>query len=608
MAQQPTRPQSEAESAPATSPLTPRQQRVNRMMGNLERMLLSLARTLEKTEPERAERLVKAFQQSKELLIEQRMEEIVRLLETARLDSASDEQKKIIQDLSQLIELLLEEGIDPETLEEEIERLTRWRELIQKLVKEEEGHLRESDKIANKDETLADLERQIEAVKELIRRQEQVIHKTAAAAEQDTEQLAKLAGDQGTIRNDTQSLADEIASAGRPSGSSQGDSPSGGQAESDESPEGEAQTSEPGERPLREAAGHQQSAEKQLRQSDRQAAQGEEQESLEDLKTALAELEKERDRLRSPPAEVFPQLAENQDVTAQKTGQLSDEMAKASQAAGQSGGGQSGGAKCGQEQVASAGQCMQQASGQLQNQQAGAASKEQDKAIRELKKALEEIQQRLAELGEQMQEEMLVQLEDIFREMLDRQHKASADTVTLDGKERDADGTLRRAERLALKKLAQEERKLAEMAQQAYDLLVEDGTSIVFPPVVEDLRDGLETIAKLLDDQRTDDYTQTLQKEIETTLEELIDALQKIAGGGGGGGGGSCQGRPPLVTSTAELKLLRALQLRVNRRTKAFDKARPAELDDVMRTEITGIAKLQGEISHMVDRILERMQ
>ena len=34
-----------------------------------------------------------------------------------------------------------------------------------------------------------------------------------------------------------------------------------------------------------------------------------------------------------------------------------------------------------------------------------------------------------------------------------------------------------------------------------------------------------------------------------------------------------------MVTSTAELKLLRALQRRVNRRTEAFDKARPEELD-----------------------------
>jgi hypothetical protein len=63
-----------------------------------------------------------------------------------------------------------------------------------------------------------------------------------------------------------------------------------------------------------------------------------------------------------------------------------------------------------------------------------------------------------------------------------------------------------------------------------------------------------------------------------------------------------------LVSSAAELKLLRALQLRVNRRTKAFDKARPEELDEVMKTEMVGIAELQGEVSQMVDRILERMR
>jgi len=609
-AQQGTNGDGEPDGDQAVSPLTPRQQRVNRMMRSLESKFLSLAQTLEKTEPERAERLVKAFQQSKELLIEKRMAAIVQMLDLAKLDSASDEQAKIIEDLSQLIRLLLDDDIDPDKLKEEIEKLKRWREMIQQLVKEEKKHLRDSDKVANKDETLAELERQIKAVKELIRREEQLIRRTADAADGDAQQLGKLAGDQDGVRKDTQSLADDIAAAGGQSGDSQTGSKAGGQADPSGDSQGGSQSSEPGEQPLREAAGHQQSAEQQLQGNRRQAAQGEEEKSLAELKKALEELQKERDRIQSPSSEIFPKLADKQDATTDKTEQLSSEMAKASQSDGQSGGGQSGdgqssGGQPGQKQVANAGQCMQQASSELQNQQAGSASQQQDEAIQELQKALEDIEQRLAELGEQMQDEVLVQLEDIFREMLDRQRDASAGTIKLDAKERDADGTLRRADRLALKKIAQEERELADMAQQAYDLLVEDGTSIVFPTVVADLRDSLQALTKLLDDQRTNDYTQTRQKEIEATLEELIDALQKIAGGGGGGGGGG--GQPPLVTFTAELKLLRALQLRVNRRTKTLDKARPEKLDEVMEAEVAGIAELQAEISDMVEQILQRL-
>ncbi len=604
----------ESEAAGPACPLTPRQERVNRMMGTLERMLLSLARSLEETEPARAERLVEAFQQSKELLIEKRMAEIVRLLEQARLDGAAEEQEKILGDLRALVELLLDEGVDPDELREEIERLRRWREAIERLVEEEEKHLRESRKVADKDETLAELEPRIKAVERLLQREESLVRNTAAAPDDEAEQLDKLAADQAGIRNDTQSLADEIGSASAAPGGSPNASQQGGRpGEDNQPPQGDAPaadkkdappgapSAEPGEGPLRASAAHQQSAEKQLEGRNRQAAQGDEEEAAGELRRALAELRKERDRLQGPPEKVFPPLAKDQDATAQKTGQLRDEMAKSSKSGASSGGGQ-----CGQKQVAGACQCMQQASGQLKKQQPRLASKEQDKAVDELNRALDEIDERLAELAEKMKDEVLVRLEDIFREMLDRQRAASGTTVELHGK-RDADGKLRRADRLALSKLAEEQRDLAEMAREAYDLLIEDATSIVFPTVVEDMRDGLHAVAKLLDGRRTGEYTQTRQKEIETTLEELIDALQKASGGGGGGGGGNCQGRPPLVTPLAELKLLRALQLRVNRRTKAFDKARPAKLDDVMQAEIANIAELQGEVSEMVERIVERM-
>jgi len=604
-AQRGTGSNAQPEGGGAMSPLAPRQQRVNRMMGDMERMFVSLAQTLEETEPDRANRLLRAFQQSKELLFAQRMEKIVHLLNSASLDTASDEQQKIIEDLGKLMGVLMDD-VDSGKLEKKIEKLERWRGVVQQLLKEEKKHLRDSERLGNKDKTLADLEHQIKAVKELIRRQEQLISKTA---DLDPPPMHKLGSVQGVIRQDTLSLAEQIAAAGAHSDSPQTGSQTGSQPQTGVGSSSGSRSSEPGEQPLREAAGHQQSAERQLQDSNPQAAQTEEEKSVDDLKKALAELEKERERLQSPPSEVFPEIADKQDVTAKAAEQLGGEMAGASKSGNQSGGGQ----PC-QQQVANASQCMRQASGQLRNRQPGPASKEQGKAIAKLERALGEIERQLAGLGEQMQDELLIQLEEIFREMLDQQRQASAGTIKLDERERESDGNLRRADRLALKKLAQEERELAEMAQHALDLLTEDGTSIVFPAVVADLRDNLQTVAELFDDQRTNDYTRSLQKEIETTLEELIDALQKGAGGGGKGGekggkkGGGSGCSPPLVSNTAELKLLRALQLRVNRRTKAFDKARPERLDEVMKTDIGNITGLQGEISHMVERIIERTQ
>ena len=620
--------------------LSIRQQRVNRMMQSLERLFLTMAQTLEKTEPERAERLVKAFQQSKELLIERRMQEIVRLLDLTKLNNASEEQDKLLVDLRKLVATLLDDDIDADKLREEMERLKRWRDIIQKLAKEEKQQKRQTDKVANKDKSLADLERQIKAVEKLIQREQKLVDKTSKADAKDSQGLDSLSTEQQGIRTDTESLANEIAGKigqtgdnpssqtaadggsqdGEQSGSqgnsqnsnqdgSQADSQGGSQNGFQSGQQSDSQNSEPGEQPLRKAADHQESAEENLKKQKPKTAQGNEEKSVDELKKALDELKRERDRLESLSKKDFDQMADKQDRTADKTDQLNQEMAKASQSGGsQSSSSNSGGQQPGQQSVANACQCMQQASGNLKNQQAGNASPQQQKAIDELNKALDEIQGRLAELQDQLDDEKLVRLEDIFLQMLERQQQASAGTIDLDRKKKETQGKLRRADRLALKKLAVEERELALMAQQALDLLIEDGTSIVFPKVVEDLRDILNTVGKLLDEQRTDDYTRTLQKEVETTLEELIEALQKAmksGGGGGGGGGGNCP--PPLLPNTAELKLLRALQLRVNRRTKSFDKARPeGELDEVMKSEIAKITALQAEIANMVKQILDR--
>ena len=151
---------------------------------------------------------------------------------------------------------------------------------------------------------------------------------------------------------------------------------------------------------------------------------------------------------------------------------------------------------------------------------------------------------------------------------------------------------------------------LAGKAQQALDVILDDGTSVVFPDVVEQLRDDLITAGNLLaDNSRTDHYTATLQKEIETTLEELIEALQQAQqqkqGSGGGGGGG---GQEPLLPNSAELKLLRSAKLRINRRTTALDQSRPqgGPIDAVLKDETRRIAERQSEIAEMTVRILER--
>ena len=612
VAQQPADSPANDEGKALASGLGVRQLRVKQMMLDLDRKFKSLAQTLGNTEPERAERLIKALRQSKEMLIEQRMDHVVRALDDWQLDAATDEQRQIITDLKQLIEVLLEEEGIWEKVQKEIELLEQWRDQIKQLLGEQRKQHRESQKIDQRDKTLAELGKQIKALEMLIKEQEAVIRNTEQVRAEGIQGLGRVADQQREVRHQTQSLADEIRAGyfdgAQPPADSRGDRGAGARHAQRGS-----QSPEAGQQSLDKAVDHQRSAEQQLGQGRGKAGQQAEENALAELNKALDQLRRERSRITSLPPEIFDQLADAQDETENKTGQLGDQMAEASgSGSSQPGGGGASGGQPGsqppQQQVQSAQKSMQQASRGLKRHQPGSASGDQAKAINQLEEALEEIEDRLRQLREEMQMERLARLEARFREMLARQEKVTRATLELH-KKKTAAGPVPRADRLALGKLAEEERVLSHQAQQALEIIIEDGTSVVFPAIVEQLRDDLRSVAGLLAARRTGSYTQNLQIEIEQTLKELIEALQQaqeLKQQGGGGGGGGDEQDEPLLPNSAELKLLRSAQLRVNRRTASFDQARPdGPLDELMKKQIRDIADFQEEIAIMAEEMLE---
>ncbi len=645
-----------------------RQARVEQKMLEIDRRFKELVQALDESEPERAKRLNETLGRAGELNVKNRLKMITDNLNGLQLDKATKEQEEILVDIRELIQLLLDE--QSKELDDEAKALERYRQEIKKIIDEEKRQKRETDKIADKDKSLADLEAQIQAVKKLIQKQTGVNSEMDGARKVGPQAFRKVADDQHKVRKETDEVAKAIGQAagqgqegsqgseggakgseggskgseggakgseggakgseGGSKGSEGGSKGSEGGAKGSEGgakgsedgskgsegskPSSQDQPKEPGQRQLENASKHQESAEGGLQDGKSSQAKEEGEKALDDLKSALADLENERRRIASLPPEALDEMADKQDKTSDKVAKLEEEMEKDASKGGSQGSGSSEGQgggkkKPGQPQVQQAQKNMKQASGDLREKDPEGASRQQDEAIRQLEKALQEIEQRLAQLREETQEEKLARLEARFVEMLARQEVVTRETKTLDQKKQGA-GELLRADRLAIAKLGVDERELAEMAQQAYDILVEDGTSVVFPSIVEGLRDDLSHVAELLEAQQTGDYTQYVQSEIETTLKELIDALKKLQkqkkeGGGGGGGGGG--GEPSLLPNSAELKLLKSAQLRVNRRTKAFDINRPkGTLDDILKKEVRDIGLRQLEIAIMTEQIIER--
>ena len=378
---------------------------------------------------------------------------------------------------------------------------------------------------------------------------------------------------------------------------------------------------QPGQQALAKAIEAQKAAEKDLGDGKGNAAEKNEKVALDNLQKALDELKKERDRIAKLPPEHNEQMAKAQDKTGEDTGDLAKKMseAKSSSGGGQPGmpgeGGESGeggeGAP-GTEDVQQAQQQMQQAAKKLGEKDPKQAQKPQKEAVDKLKKAREEIEKRLAQLRKEMQEELLAALEARFREMLNKQKPVTLETASLESIRKQREW--KRAEKLNCAKLGEEEKFIGSLADVALQIIKEDGTTVVFPRIVERLRDDLYAVSERLKSEQTDGYTQDLQLEIERTLQDLIEALQRaqeVSDQSPPPGEPPPPGQPqpqPLVPNSAELKLIKNAQLRVNRLTTSFDKNRPAELNPNDAKAVKDIARRQEDVHEMATDIVERGQ
>ena len=220
------------------------------------------------------------------------------------------------------------------------------------------------------------------------------------------------------------------------------------------------------------------------------AAEQDERNAIAQMKQALDELKKEKARIASLPPEAFDKMAKDQDRTADKTGDLDKQMAEASKSgqAGRAGKAAQGGERRRRKRKPAAARPTKRPAGPAATCKAPRATsasknpkqatRKQQKAVDDLKKALEEIERRLAQLRREMQAEKLAALEAHFRTMLEIQKPITVGTKNYDRIRAQRQWT--RPELLDVSKLSVKERELSVMAQQALDILVEDGTSVDF--------------------------------------------------------------------------------------------------------------------------------
>jgi hypothetical protein len=227
---------------------------------------------------------------------------------------------------------------------------------------------------------------------------------------------------------------------------------------------------------------------------------------------------------------------------------------------------------------------MERAKKKLDDAEREGATADQRKALDELEQAKAELERILRQLREEEMERTLTLLAARFRKMLDAQQRVYDSTVRLDKVPKAERG---HDEEIESARLSREEQVIATDADRALVLLKEEGSSVAFPETISLMREDMQKVVERLAEVKTGEFTQGLEQDIIEALEETIAALQqaikdldkkKTPPGQSPAAGQPPD--PPLVDKIAELKMIRSLQMRINRRTQRYGKLIEGEQAD----------------------------
>ena len=612
--------------------LIERQRVIKDRVARLEDRMFQLSQALRKSDPDKAAQLMQSLSAARGLLVRQKMEEIAEKIEQSKLADANDQQKEVSADLQALLRMLLEGPDQLDKRKEEIKRLEAIQQQLKAVIQRQQEAKKNADAAAGKGDQ--DLLAQIAEIGKLIQRQQDLSNRTAKGGD-----AAALAEEQGQLRQETDELAEQMQS---------GDASGGASPES-------AQAAEA----LGQAAGQMESAESELQENTPQEAGGHQKQAEEQLARAMELLKKKaRDdaAARKANAPLDKQSKEQKEIT-QETKQLGAKM-KGSEAGepaeagapqgGQPGageqqggegqesqGGQSGGEQQGQQgqqegqgqqgqqgqqgdnpptpggqQVEEAVPHQEEAEKELDKQDPSKAGESQQKALDKRQRAEEEFEEGLEQVREEQQEELRAALENRFRAMLAKQVEVNKSTIQLD---EIGAANWKRTDQLQLAELSQKQTWVGEEADKALYILKEEGTTVVFPQVVEHLRDDAQEVAKRLTAAETGESVQAVQESIAQTLRELIEAIEKKQAESESSEGQ--QGEPqdqnePLLPQSAELKLLRSLQIRVNDATARLEKDRTGSPDqsDEWDARRQKLADRQDQVHEMAKSMHEALR
>lgn len=255
-------------------------------------------------------------------------------------------------------------------------------------------------------------------------------------------------------------------------------------------------------------------------------------------------------------------------------------------------------------------QRMKEADAKLKEAQRQGAVEKQEEAIRQLQSAKAELEEILRQLREEEIERVLAMLEARFRKMLQMQEEVYEGTVRLD-KVPQPERT--HNHEIEASRLSGKETQIVVEIDKALLLLRDDGSAMAFLEASEQMRDDMQQVVERLAQVKLGQVTQNIEEDILAALKEMIEALKKAqkdqAARKTPPGQTPPPGQPqdpPLVDVLSELKMIRALQMRVNTRTARITKMLDGEQAD--NAELVGVIRILAERQRRIFRITSDLQ
>ncbi len=547
-------------------PLASKEEMIRDRFQRFEDRVYRLRELLGDGEPDNALRLGRVLQRAGELGLADRLEEMIELLhDPSLLNDATDTQARWLADADRVLAILLERDSENVERKQALERLQEYYQRVDKILEQQRDLRHGAGQASTTGRMTEQLDQAIERINALLDRQADISEDTERGLDAIAQTPKQLAEQQGDLSRDTGQMAGDLQRLGAMLPQPAADAPT------QQSPQGNLDAAADS---VQNAEGAMQSASSSLQQGDAPSARQQQEEASDALRQAREELEEAKGRLEEQ--QDARELAPEQQKLADETGGLSEQMQRDAQAGGAKGqpgapGAQGESSPPGQQSLDQAQQEMGEAAEALGQSNPQEAMPSQDQAIQQLEQARKELEEALNQLRQEEREETLRDLEGRFREMLLKQRAINESTARYDQLGRD---NFTRAEHLQLADLSTQERTLSEDAASCLHILDEDGTTIVFPNVVGHLSEDMGAVADRLAAYQVGALTQAIEQEIVETLEQLLGAVQRMRQDNeqqGMSGLSSDAGQSPLLPQSAELKLLRASQLRVNTRTAAIE-------------------------------------